>query len=588
MYAGLVGFVAEPGKILEGRYALRAQLGHGGMGHVWRAEHTKLKTPIAVKLVAPSLVQSAEARARFLREAQVAASLDSPNIVRITDFGIEDDTPFIAMELLEGETLGARLARGAISPEATLRIFSQLARGISRAHQARVVHCDLKPENVFLARVDGEEVAKIVDFGVAKAPLLDPLTQTGAVLGTLQYMSPEQLEGRKNVGAASDLYSLAVIVFECICGQPAFRGDSIAELVRRICGAPLPMPSKIARVPAGFDAWFARAAHRDPAARFASAREMNEALVAAFERASSRSAVAVSVSAPNVALQATLAASHAFADAVLPTRRGGDERAGFAIRADRKAHMLHLEFWGLWDMTIGRAFRTEVLAAYAEMGKTTPWVVLSNARRYMPQKEEIQALHKATIAVGFSMGLARVAALVDTALSQMQIRRMFEEAGSPPNLRFFTDEEDAREWLAERTNERRGGDESAGFRVTPDTRTRIVEIERWGLWNVAIASDFKTQLLEVCELMKSAPWAGLSFASRHPPQSAEVQRLQGDTMAVAKSYGCARAAMVAESALAAMMVRRLTQENHMDIARVFTDEREARAWLAEGGFGAKR
>jgi hypothetical protein len=814
------------------------------MGHVWRAEHTKLKTAVAVKLIAPSMVQSAEARARFDREARVAASLDSPNVVRITDFGVEDDTPFIVMELLEGETLGARLAGGALSPEATLRVFSQIARGISRAHQARVVHCDLKPENVFLAHVDGEEVAKIVDFGVAKAPLLDPLTQTGAVLGTLQYMSPEQLEGRKNVGERSDLYSLAVIVFECICGQPAFRGDSIAELVRRICGAPLPMPSKIAKVPPGFDAWFARAAHRDPAARFGSAREMSDALVAAFERASSHSAVAVSVSAaPRVVLAATVAslkggdasagyritpdtssrvmevelwgmfdvrlaqaARQAFVDAfelmrpsgkwvaigfgtrhppqnqavqeimgatmalaapagmlrmafvigsalakmsarrlanesdmgktrffedeasarawiaealapsrsggtstagyrvtcderarfmhvelwgmhdvalareardvlleaqqtmkpggawvaigtgahppqrpevqaletesmaaatrngmariafllpdglatmnvrrltaeikmpnarffndeeeaklwlaepLLPERRGGDERAGFAIRAQPKARILHLEFWGMWDMNVARAFRKEVLASYAEMGKG-PWDILSNARRYLPQKDEIQAIHKETMAA--ARGLSRVAALVDAAVSQMQIRRMFIEAGSPPNLRFFTDEDDAREWLAEARGlaERRGGDESAGFRITPDSSARIVEIERWGVWTVAIASDFKKQILEVCEVMKTAPWAGLSFATRHPPQSAEVQRLQGDTMAVARSYGCVRAAMIAESALAAMMIRRLTQENHMDVARVFTTEREARAWLAEGGFGTKR
>ncbi|HEY2365098.1 MAG TPA: hypothetical protein VGH87_01885, partial [Polyangiaceae bacterium] len=277
------------------------------------------------------------------------------------------------------------------------------------------------------------------------------------------------------------------------------------------------------------------------------------------------------------------------AEALVPARTGGNERAGFALRANKKANLLLLEFWGLWDMATARAFRTEVLAAYAEMGKG-PWLALSNARKFVPQKDEIQAIHRECIMGGLSRGLSRIAVLLDSAVSQMQIRRLFEEAGSPPHLRFFTDEDDARAWLVESrapTRERRGGDESAGFRVTPDTRTRIVEIERWGMWTVGLASEFKKQLLEVCELMKSAPWAGLSFATRHPPQSAEVQQLQGDTMTVAKSYGCARAAMIAESALAGMMIRRLTQENHMDIARVFTSEREARAWLAEAGFGAK-
>src|SRR6185295_12830857 len=140
-------------------------LGQGGMGTVWRAEHAKLKTAVAVKLIAPSLVASEEALARFHREAQVAAALDSPHVIRILDFGVEEDTPFIAMELLEGETLGARLARiSAISPADTARVVAQIARAIGRAHQANVVHCDLKPDNVFLAQVDGEEIVKVLDF----------------------------------------------------------------------------------------------------------------------------------------------------------------------------------------------------------------------------------------------------------------------------------------------------------------------------------------------------------------------------------------------------------------------------------------
>jgi hypothetical protein len=129
-------------------------------------------------------------------------------------------------------------------------------------------------------------------------------------------------------------------------------------------------------------------------------------------------------------------------------RRAGDDGAGFTLRADKKARLLHLEFWGLWDMPLTRSFRTEVLAAYAEMGKG-PWFALSQSRKYVPQRDDIQEIHKQCIAAGLSQGLTRIAVLLDSALGQMQIRRLFEEAGSPPHLRFFTDEAEARAWLAE-------------------------------------------------------------------------------------------------------------------------------------------
>ena len=570
LYAALVGFVAEPGKILEGRYILRAHLGHGGMGTVWRAEHTKLKTPVAVKLIAPSMVQSREALARFDREARVAASLDGPNIVRVIDFGIQEDTPFIAMELLEGETLGARLARGALSPEVTLRVVSQIARGVARAHQARVVHCDLKPENVFLAHVDGEEVAKILDFGVAKAPLLDPLTQTGAVLGTLQYMSPEQLEGRKNVGERSDLYSLAVIVFECVCGRPAFRGDSIAELVRRICGAPLPVPSSIARVPAGFDAWFARAAHRDPTARFSSAREMSDALVAVFDRASSRSVAAVSVTAP-AEIPATIAAA----------RTGGTQAAGYRVTCDERARILYVELWGMHDVPLAREAKNVLIEASKTMKPGGPWVALGGGA-HPPQSPEVQALESESMAAGMALGMARIAFVQPSALAKMMVRRLTAEI-KMPNARFFNDEAEAREWLAEAlVPARRGGNERAGFAIRANKQGRLLLLELWGLWDATVARAFRTEALAAYAEMGHGPWFVLSQSRRYMPQKDEIQAIHEECTTVALSQGLARVAVLVDSALSHVQIRRLLEEaGSPPHLRFFTDEEDALAWLAE-------
>jgi serine/threonine-protein kinase len=569
-----VVLVAEAGKLLEGRYRLIAPLGRGGMGTVWRAEHTKLGTRVAIKLMTSTVAASVEAIARFRREAQVAAGLESPNVVRILDFGVEGDTPYIAMELLEGETLAARIVHEPIAPERLLPIATQMARGIACAHQARVVHCDLKPENVFLARIDGEETVKLLDFGVAKAPLLDPLTQTGQVLGTLQYMSPEQLQGRRHVDARSDLYSFAVIVFECLCGKPAFPGQSIGELVRAICDAPLPVPSAVASVPAGFDAWFARAAHRAPESRFAGAKEMIESLAAALaSSAPPRAATWSARPATSRTLHTTDAASH----------RGGTEGAGFRVAPNTRTRVLEIELWGMHDVAIASAARAALVDAIEQMSHGGTWVAIAFGGRHPPQSAEVQAIEAASMSAAAPAGMRRVAFVIESALGARSVQRLATE-NAMPNARVFSDEAEARAWIAEAlaaTGPRRGGDDRAGFRIAPDMRTRVVEIERWGLWTVPLAAEFKRELLEVCEQMKGAPWAGLSFASRHPPQSPEVQQYQSDTMAVAKSFGLVRAAMVADSALSAMMVRRLTQQSQMDVARVFTSEREARAWLAE-------
>ena len=275
-----------PGAVIGGRYRLVKLMGSGAMAAVWRAEHVTLRTPVAVKLVSVKDDPNAEETlSRFLHEAQAAAQLRSPHVVQIFDHGQEGAAGYIAMELLEGESLHDRLARmGRIAPVELARFVAQLARGLTVAHAAGVVHRDLKPQNIFLARVDGREVVKIVDFGIAKRLELDALdklsTQDGFMVGTPSYMSPEQITSSRPVDARSDLWQLAVVAFECLCGQLPFDAPNVGELMVAICSRPPPVPSQIAAVRAGFDGWFARATAREPEQRFQSAIELADSLCA--------------------------------------------------------------------------------------------------------------------------------------------------------------------------------------------------------------------------------------------------------------------------------------------------------------------
>jgi serine/threonine-protein kinase len=251
------------------------------MGSVWRAEHIELRTPAAIKLIDPAIGESAEALARFKREAQAAASLRSANVVQILDYGVDEGVPYIAMELLEGESLAGRLERlKRLDPRHTAWILSQVGKAIGRAHELGITHRDLKPDNVFIARDVGDEVVKVLDFGIAKSRPLSAdesaqMTRTGTMMGTPYYMSPEQTSGRRSVDHRADIWALGVIAFQCLVGQRPFEAETLGGLTLAICVEPIPRPSSVAPVPAGFDQWFERAVCRDPDARF---QTMSEAI----------------------------------------------------------------------------------------------------------------------------------------------------------------------------------------------------------------------------------------------------------------------------------------------------------------------
>ena len=275
-----------PGRVIAGRYRLVSQLGQGGMGSVWRADHMALSSPVAIKLIDPEIARRPEMLERFQREAQSSAALRSPHVVQILDYGVDEGVPFIAMEMLEGESLAGRLARVKRLPFGdTVRIVSHIGRALAKAHEGGVIHRDLKPDNVFLVKNDDKEIAKVLDFGIAKITGNGPgsakgsnATRTGSILGTPSYMSPEQAQGTKTIDSRSDLWSLAVIAFECVVGAVPFQSEALGDLLIKICIHPIPVPSQMAMVPPGFDAWWARASNRDPNLRFQTGKDLAEGL----------------------------------------------------------------------------------------------------------------------------------------------------------------------------------------------------------------------------------------------------------------------------------------------------------------------
>ncbi|MEO7097535.1 MAG: protein kinase, partial [Polyangiales bacterium] len=272
----------QPGQMLTPTLRLVRQLGRGGMGSIWIADHLALETPVAVKFMAPELVANSEVRARFAREAAAASQVKSPHVVQMLDHGVTPDgVPFIAMELLQGEDLAHRVKRrGLLTPQQLSLVLTQTAKALGKAHERGIVHRDIKPENIFLCETDDDEIfIKVLDFGIAKASdSLSSSTKTGSVMGTAYYMSPEQIVGAKSMDHRTDVWALGVVTFEMMTGVKPFDGETIGALTLAIHGAPMPRPT--AHLPGAapaFDEWFARACSRDVTQRFQSAKELAKA-----------------------------------------------------------------------------------------------------------------------------------------------------------------------------------------------------------------------------------------------------------------------------------------------------------------------
>jgi serine/threonine-protein kinase len=278
------------GCIVAGRFQLVRELASGGMGFIWLANHLELGYLCAIKFIRPDLSELPEVCARFEGEAKIAAQLRSPYIVQILDYGTWEGAPYMAMEYLEGEDLRERLdKRDRLEAGETFAIVDQVARALGKAHAARLIHRDLKPENIFLVRDDDREIVKVLDFGIAKAiggRAGAVRTQQGVLIGTLEYMSPEQLRGTGEIDHRCDLWALGVLTFACLTGHLPFEAERLNDLIARLFGGPLPRPSTlVAGLPREVDAWWERAAARNIADRFSTAREMVDALADALGQA---------------------------------------------------------------------------------------------------------------------------------------------------------------------------------------------------------------------------------------------------------------------------------------------------------------
>lgn len=330
--------------LVAGKYQLIKMIGRGGMGSVWEGRHTTLGTRVAIKFIEAEYAGSEEAVSRFDNEAKAAAKIDSKHAIKIYDHGVtEDGKPYIVMEMLTGEPLDKRIERlGRIPLQDVARIFQQVCRGLGRAHEHGIIHRDLKPENIFLCTTpdEDEEYAKVLDFGIAKikgsaGQQLSNSTKTGAVLGTPYFMSPEQARGLRDIDHRTDLWSLGVIVFKCVTGVLPFDGESLGDLLVKICTTQIPIPSQVLPgLPPAFDAWFARSLEREPQKRFATAHEMSDALSYACGVSVRRPANHQGYAPPQIGNAATaMATPNPLAQSPFPHQTGPNQTPGGAYGA---------------------------------------------------------------------------------------------------------------------------------------------------------------------------------------------------------------------------------------------------------------
>jgi serine/threonine protein kinase len=269
-----------------GPYEIVSRVGAGGMGEVWKARDTRLDRAVAIKVLPPDLTSDSAARQRFEREARAVAALSHPHICPLFDIGHQDGTDFLVMEYLDGETLAARLARGKLPLDQAFQYGIQIADALAAAHKAGIIHRDLKPGNVMITKGG----AKLLDFGLAKprehaivsgqaaTALAEPLTKQGTILGTLEYMAPEQLEG-KEADARTDMFAFGAVLYELATGRRAFAGGSQASIIAAILDRhPSPVSSVRSDLPASLDHVVQKCLAKNPEHRWQDAADLRDEL----------------------------------------------------------------------------------------------------------------------------------------------------------------------------------------------------------------------------------------------------------------------------------------------------------------------
>jgi len=280
------------GSTIDGKYLVKNVIGQGGMGSVYEAEHAATGRRVAVKVInSGDLTKDQQVLSRFEREARAAGAIDTQYITQVLDAGLDRDSnlPFMAMEYLEGEDLQRMLKRvGPVSPDLTLRITAQACLGLRKAHESKVVHRDIKPHNLFLARRDaGEIIVKLLDFGIAKVKMDQAqsregadLTKTGNLLGSPLYVSPEQARGKRQIDHRTDIYSMGAVMYQMLCGRTPFEhATALGELILMVCTEPAsPVQDHAPWVPPVVAEICHRCIAKNPDERFQTADELFEAV----------------------------------------------------------------------------------------------------------------------------------------------------------------------------------------------------------------------------------------------------------------------------------------------------------------------
>jgi serine/threonine protein kinase len=267
------------GETLGGRYSILDTIGEGGMAIVYRAKDTLLNRVVAIKVLRPQYASDSEFRERFRREAQSAAALSHPNIVNVYDVGEDSGSNYIVMEWVDGQTLNDIIVRdGRLTVDMTADYSVQILDALEHAHRSGVIHRDIKPHNILITR-DGH--VKVTDFGIARAASASALTETGKVIGTVNYTSPEQARGASAI-AESDIYSLGVVMYEMLTGRLPFAGDTpVAVALKHVQEDALPVSLYNRAVPIEFERVVMRALAKDPQDRWRTARAFRNAILRA-------------------------------------------------------------------------------------------------------------------------------------------------------------------------------------------------------------------------------------------------------------------------------------------------------------------
>ncbi len=273
------------GQVVAGSYRISRYIGSGGSSHVYEAEHVRLGKPFALKLLRPELDSSRKTAQRFRREAKAMARLQSEHVIGVVDSGeLEDQTPYLVMELLQGQDLRSLLSReGRLPARRAVQIAIEACRGLAEVHKAGLVHRDLKPENLFITRRStGEDWCKVLDFGVAKMEASQSTAQ-GAIIGTVRYMAPEQLAGGDAVGPATDVYAVGAILYECLAGVAMVEGDSVQQVMYRVMNLePKPLASLRPGLPSALHELIEQCVAKTQTQRPQSADELAKALQTAL------------------------------------------------------------------------------------------------------------------------------------------------------------------------------------------------------------------------------------------------------------------------------------------------------------------